>query len=45
MYVERLGESIFGSLTNWLGDRIKTILISTTIIRMGVRIYIRTIFL
>jgi hypothetical protein len=47
------GESIFGALTNWLGDRLKTSLIVTTIARIGLRliayltrIYIRiTIFI
>ena len=33
-----IGESIFGSLTNWLGDRLKTSLISSTITRIGARI-------
>ena len=32
------GESVFGTLTNWLGDRLKTSLISTSITRIGARI-------
>jgi hypothetical protein len=32
------GESIFGSLKNWVGDRLKTTLIASTITRMGARI-------
>jgi hypothetical protein len=35
----RIGESIFGSLKNWLGDRVKTSLIASTITRIGARIY------
>jgi hypothetical protein len=34
----RIGEGIFGSLTNWLGDRLKTRLIASTITRIGARI-------
>jgi len=33
-----IGESIFGSLTNWFGDRLKTRRIDTTITRIGARI-------
>jgi hypothetical protein len=33
-----IGEGIFGSLTNWLGDRLKTRLLSTSITRIGARI-------
>ena len=33
-----IGESCFGSLTNWLGDRLKTFLITSTITRIGARI-------
>jgi len=33
-----VGESIFGSLKNWLGDRLKTSLIASTITRIGARI-------
>jgi hypothetical protein len=33
-----IGESIFGSLKNWLGDRLKTRLIASTITRIGARI-------
>ena len=47
-----IGESCFGSLTNWLGDRLKTSLIASTITRIGARviaylarIYIRATFL
>jgi hypothetical protein len=32
------GESIFGTLTNWLGDRLKTSRIDTSITRIGARI-------
>lgn len=33
-----IGEGCFGSLTNWLGDRLKSSLIATTITRIGARI-------
>lgn len=33
-----IGESVFGSLTNWLGDRLKTSLVASTITRIGARI-------
>jgi hypothetical protein len=45
-----IGESIFGSLKNWLGDKLKTSLIASSITRIGariiaylIRIYIRII--
>jgi len=33
-----IGESVFGSLTNWLGERLKTTSIASTITRIGARI-------